>query len=507
MSTHYDGDTFAARVAERRAQESIPRHRRRPTRRLTATAVAGIAAAFTMLVGTIVGTTPTHTHPGWPSGAGESYGRATHGDVVVILTDDMRYDDLRAMPFTRRFFEASWRNHYSTTPLCCPARATLLTGQYAHNHHVTSNVPPTGGYSQFKAHGQDRALPTWFDEYYHTAFIGKYLNGYGPGSTSLTERPRGWDSWQPLWGGVYSTRAGSYTINANGKVARPQAYQTHELTRRAVRHIAGMRHMPQRRELTFVSYMAPHHNLDPKLPYILAAPRYRGDSNAGVPESGAFNERRIGDKPAWLQRMPRLTAGEVRRAALWREQRRDALRSVDDGVRAIVEATKRAGSFDRTMFVFTSDNGFQLGEHRVMGKRLPYRESARVPLLMHGPQVKPGVRTQVAGNIDVARTLAIAANVEPRLTLDGVNLLRPYERRMLLLESPAAFGPMPEWESVVGPALQYTEWSGGDTELYDIAADPGQTLNRSGVSRYGADAARAASVLDQYRDCAGAGCR
>lgn len=438
-------------------------------------------------------------------------------NIVVIMADDMRVDDLAAMPKTRRLLAGDngtrYVNAYSSVPLCCPSRATFLTGQYAHNHGVWSNTAPYG-WPAFKPL-QGHALPTWLDPAYRTVMIGKYLNLYGPDSAQLPAIPPGWDHWAALWGpDTYNYH--DFDVNVNGHVAHIRdGYQTRNLTGRAVTQI---RQWGQRDPLfMFLSYVAPHEERNRRNEvFVPAEPKYKGTSTVGPPSSPAFNEDSIGDKPAWVAQQAKVNVADMVQA---RRERRDALRTVDDGVAQVVAELKRKHELSDTVLMFVSDNGYLLGEHRLTKKWYPYEESVSVPLLIRGPGFGAGVRRRPVVNVDLAKTIADLADVtvpDAAKPLDGLSLLEPQGGpRPVLLELMVPHDPLPAYSGLRTGRWMYADYRDNGNqppdrarrELYNMTTDPWQTRNRIADQATRDDKQTLADQLDRLWNCAGAECR
>ena len=431
-------------------------------------------------------------------------------NIVIVMTDDQDLASMRAMQRTRALLGSrgtKFANAFASLPLCCPSRATLLTGQYAHNHGVFSNKPPDGGYQAFD--GRRRTLGVWFQSAgYRTAWIGKYLNGYGvDGDASM---PPGWTRWfSPL--GFDSLRMYDYSVSSDGEVEEfgddPADYQTDVLAREALRFLRDRG--DERPFFMVLAPLAPHDEddtIDTGARDPRPAPRHIGSLNAnGPPRPPSFNEADVSDKPPEL-REPRLGRSEI--AALRRldRSRRESLLAVDEAVARIVGTLREQGRLDETVIVFTSDNGYLLGQHRLVGgKSLPYRGVAGVPLLIRGPGFEPGgtVRTAVT-NVDLAATVADLAGLDPDRELDGTSLRAlagdaPHETRATLLESS-------DYAAVRTRRFLYVEHSSGALELYDLRRDPFELENRAGDPTYAPQVGRLAAALSRLRDCAGAEC-
>jgi arylsulfatase A-like enzyme len=394
-----------------------------------------------------------------------------HPNVVLFLTDDQRWDQLEQMPNVQRLLVdhgVRFENGFVVNSLCCPSRAGSLTGGYSHSTGVYTLTPPLGGYAAF----DDRStIATWLhDAGYHTALLGKYLNGYDG-----TRIPPGWDRWfafQQNHGNYYY----DYSANDDGVLrsfgSDPEDYSTSLITAGAVdfiRATAG----------PLFLYLAPYAPHAPAIP----AP---GDESAfwSLPPDRPVNydESDVSDKPAWVRALPGMSGGlrsgtDVLRLNMFR-----SLLAVDRMVGQVVDAMAETGRLHDTMFVFTSDNGLALGEHRwVHRKESAYEESIRVPLVIrYDPLVRsPRVDGHLVTNIDFAPTAAQLAGVEAT-GADGRSLLP-------LLMSPAAPWRddfLIEHEEITGipdpPTFcgvrttdhLYVQYATGEEELYDLRTDP-----------------------------------
>jgi N-acetylglucosamine-6-sulfatase len=458
----------------------------------------------------------------------------TRPNVLVIMTDDQDPASVKVMKTVERELVAkgvTFANDYATTPQCCPSRVSFETGQYAHNHGVLDRHPPHGGYPAFA--GQPRlignALPVALHGAgYRTAYVGKYLNGYGipdyqgirsPGIRRYV--PPGWDRWYvPIDHTEY--RMYGYHLNENGKPqsygGAPSDYQTDVFARKAQAFVRDSAAQGQPFFLT-VGTVAPHleSRVHPAGPHERGrdprpAPRDLGRfARRPLPRTPSFNERHVSDKPTFVRRRPRLDRAHVNRLRTIYRSRLESLLAVDDLVRGLVHELRATGELDRTYIVFTSDNGFMLGQHRVKGKSKAYEESVRVPLVIRGPGLPAGqVRDQLAANIDLAPTILDATGVRPRLRMDGISLLP-------LADDPAVGGTRSlVLEYLVGPdgysavrtadGLVYVEYRDGERELYDLNTDPYELHNLAGKSADAALQARLARALAALRHCAGRAC-
>jgi N-acetylglucosamine-6-sulfatase len=442
-------------------------------------------------------------------------------NIVVIMTDDQTVESLRVMKNVKRLLVGqgtSFDNSFASFSLCCPSRATFLTGQYAHNHGVLSNKPPYGGYYALDS---SNTLPVWLKSAgYETILVGKYLNDYG--EHDKLEIPPGWTEWH---GAVNHSayRFYGYTLNENGKLVKygedPASYQTDVYADKAV-EIVRRRAGEKRPFFLWLSFLAPHVGGPPTpgRPALttLPAPRHLGRFAAlPVPTPPSFNEADVSDKPGSIRAKPPLTARQVAAITERYQLRLESLLSVDEAVGRIVAALKRKGELSRTLIVFTSDNGFLQGEHRIpIGKERPYEPSTRVPLVMRGPGITAGLRLrQPVANVDVAPTIVAAAHAHAGLKMDGRSLWPLFEDpgifwgRDLLHEGPLTEDGQTKFRALRTPRWLYVHYRTGGEELYDLLIDPDQLTNLRSDPAAAAVRADLRARLVRFESCVGADCR
>jgi arylsulfatase A-like enzyme len=396
-------------------------------------------------------------------------------NFVVIVTDDQRWDTLGSMPAVRRLLMTggvTFRNAFVTTPSCCPSRVSLLTGQYSHRSGVldgsAGNAP--GGAPAFD---DDRSLATWLDGAgYRTGLVGKYLNDYAKLPVGYV--PPGWDEWFAFAQAHPQVRYYDYELNENGKIVgyggEPSDYSTSVLRDKALGFVEG--------EGPFLLYFAPiaPHPPSTPAPDDLEAPVDAWDPAPSVGEAG------LSDKPGG-----RIDVYDSATARSTRDRMLRSLLEVDRAVEQIHDAVSDAGRLDQTYFLFTSDNGFLWGEHRLMGKVWPYEESIRVPLVIRPPGNNPTrMVRQIARNIDVAPTIADLAGVAPTPSPDGISLVPllgdagvPTRDRFVV--EFLGFAPnVPPYSALRTERYLYVEYRDGSRELYDLRADPFQLRNMLG---------------------------
>ncbi len=466
-------------------------------------------------------------------GAAEAGQSAPPPNVVVVMTDDQTQASLPFMPTVESELVAkgtTFANNFTNWPLCCPSRSTFYTGQYAHNHGVLGNSEPDGGFTKFN---DTNTLPLWLQAAgYHTIHIGKYLNGYGTGTSDPAYVPPGWNEWYAAGGG--STQSVyDYQLNQNGSLTSYGTavtdFKQDVFSNLAVDAIN--RNAPGGPFFIGVMYTAPHSggpNPNPNPPTNCGAtakpaPRHAtAFDSEPLPTPPNFNEADVSDKPAAIQAMPSITAPEVTTIQRKYRCRIESLLSVDDGVKRIIDALSAAGELDNTLIVFTSDNGFFHGEHRVQsGKNRVYEEAIRVPLVIRGPDV-PAAATvnDLSINADLAPTIADATGATPGLAEDGRSLL-PFAAhpdrlhgRELLIEKGDVVDDDDDGSPQSGTFAAvhtnryiYVENLTGERELYDLATDPYELQNQVANPAYDAVEAALASRLASLRSCAGESCR
>jgi N-acetylglucosamine-6-sulfatase len=462
-----------------------------------------------------------------PRGVAEAAAPQTRPNVVVIESDDQTVESLRVMEHVRTLLGdegATFRNSFVNFPLCCPSRATFLTGQYAHNHGVGGQ-----GFEKFQASYQANNLAVWLKKAgYSTAMFGKYLNGYGVNDPTLV--PSGWSEFYAAI--PPDQRVYGYDLNENGK---PVHYGSAEgefkqdvLTDKAVDYVN--RSAPLVKPFfAWLNYTAPHKggpdSADPDCTATAKpAPRHAHEFDTEpLPQLQleSFNEADVSDKPRTIQDLDPLTANNIASITSRYRCRLESLLSVDEGVRDVVQALRNADELGDTLVIYTSDNGFFHGEHRIrQGKTRHYEESGRVPLVMRGPAIPSGVTPrQLAVNADLAPTILDATGVSPKpgLVMDGQSLLgfaaNPggESGRDLLIETRSYAAIRTDGykyvEHYVGLDAGYTELYNLDPEAPPDQYDPYELESRHADPAYAEVKADLAERLAALRQCAGGSCR
>ena len=451
------------------------------------------------------------------SAAGESKSSsAVRPNVLVLMTDDQTVESMRVMPNVKTLIAdqgVTFDNSFVSYSLCCPSRSTFLTGQYAHNHGVWGNTAPNGGYYKLDS---TNTLPVWLQRAgYQTIHLGKYLNQYG--TRNPREIPPGWGQW-------YGTpdpstyRYLNYQINENGNLVQfgnaAADYKTDVESRLAVDLISRQAADP-RPFFMWVAFLAPHSGnpRDADDPSGLATPspaaRHKNRfANEPLPTPPSLNEADMSDKPAAMRNRPLLTPARLAAIRESYQQRLESLLAVDEAVAQIVNELTRIGKLDNTYIIFTSDNGFFHGEHRVAaGKVLLYEPSIRVPLLIRGPGIPTGQRrSQFVGNIDLAPTIVQATGAQPGRVTDGRSLI-PFAKDKLLQSGRDILLETPTYAGVRSPNWLYAEHVTGEKELYNLARDRYELNSLQTNPDSDRMEANLAMRLARLRQCKGAVCR
>jgi N-acetylglucosamine-6-sulfatase len=503
---------------------------------------------------------------------------------VVIQTDDQTLDQLydtfrenptlQAMPNTLRLIAKrgmTLSQYYVSYPLCCPSRVSLLTGRYAHNHGVKGNVQPNGGFFGFTFRGaMTHNLALWLQAAgYRTIHVGKFLNGYGdePYDEGKTIPP-GWNAWHTVIKADTNHYFYGYTLNNNGQLDGPYGdsgswetreygvrddlgcpfaplnglpcyYETDQLTYIATQELLGT--PPTQPFYLQLDYTAPHGDFRrPAGPE--PAPRHY-DWFKGAPyphdRSQGFAEGNVRDKPSFIKESPYLSLNDIHTYRVYYQKALDSLRAVDDGVKLIIDTLGAMQRLRNTYVIFTSDNGFFFGEHRLTGgKFLAYEPSTHLPFLIRGPGIRPNSETaELFGNADIAPTILELAKATADKSIDGRSMV-PFLRdrdlrsnRPLLFESfvetsdveanggipgtrPQGSGatasilaPPKDYAGIrLGP-YKYIAWPSGEKELYDLEKDPYELNNVVKIPNYFPVRNFLHNQMLRLQECVGRECR
>lgn len=424
-------------------------------------------------------------------------------NVLIIVTDDQRFDAMEVMPATRRWLMeggTTFSRAMATTPLCCPSRASIFTGRYAHNHHVWFNSQ--AGWNRLDQ--TDTLQHHLRANGYRTALIGKYLNRW-----PITEDPPWFDRWSLFVPGENGS-SGYYgnTWNLNGRLAEVATYSTDFIADRAESFIRSGEANDGVPWLLYLTPFAPH---EP------ATPADR-DADAPVPPfvpNPAVQEDDLSDKPSYVQTSDLTVEQTVR----LRNRQLQSLLAVDDMVGRVMRMLQRTNELDRTLVVFTSDNGFFWEEHGLERKGPPYLQGIRVPLILRwsGHMPAGALDRRFAANIDIAPTVmdAAGASIPVGQPIDGRSLLEDWRRPRFLAEyHETQVADAPTWASLRTWRFQYVEFYGPGggikfREYYELARDPWQLTNLlfDGSPSNDPDVEPLHLRLKRLRHCEGTTCR
>ena len=470
---------------------------------------AALVAVLVVVAAATAATLPVRQRSGPPR---DPSGRP---NVILFVTDDQTYESIPREPPVMPYLQSQlddphggwirFPNAFLNTPLCCPSRATLLTGLRSDHTGVQNN-------DEGHLFEDSSTLATRLhDAGYTTGLVGKYLNLYPFGRGPFV--PPGWDTWFAKENEDDSTVYYDYRAVQNGTVHQyghaPQDYATDVLGTEAARFVLDA---PAGRPF-FLEFTpsAPHR------PWIPAPRDAAADLSMPMPHPAAVGERDVSDKPRWVRALPPLTAEE---RASYTEKRRseyESLLAVDDAMRSLDLALAARGVLDDTIVIFLTDNGYSFGEHRWETKSCPYDPCVRTPFLVRVPGQVSRVDPRLVSNVDVAPTIEALARVQPSPPTDGrVIPLAPRDsgsagtpaRKSVLMEwaggTSGAPSQVPPWWGLRTKDYLYVAYTDGERELYDLTgrrgpADPQELHNRAGDPAYARVQHRLAALLARSR--------
>jgi arylsulfatase A-like enzyme len=495
---------------------------------------------------------------------------------LVIQTDDQTLDSLyatfrepaiRAMPNTLDLIAKrgmTFNDYYVPYPLCCPSRVSLLTGRYSHSNGVKGNIQPNGGYFGFSFRAAaTHNLATWLQGAgYRTIHVGKFLNGYGDEPyDDGTAVPPGWTAWHTVVKADTTHYYYGYSLNDNGTIDGPFGdsgswetreygvrddygcpyaplnglpcfHETDTLTNFAIQELRET--SPEQPFYLQLDYTAPHGDFRRPAGPEPTPRHYNWFNGKPLPHnrSEGLGEGNVNDKPRFIREAPYLTPSDVHTYRVYWDKQLESLRDVDDGVKLLIDTLGSQHRLRNTYVIFTSDNGFFFGEHRLIGgKFLAYEPATHLPFLIRGPHIRPGSESdELVANVDVAPTVLELAGVEADKSIDGRSLT-PFFRdpglrtlRPLLFESfvessdveeagaiaeagASILAPPKDYEGIrLGP-YKYIAWPTGEKELYNLERDPYELNNVVRVRNYFPVRNYLHRELRDLENCVGRTCR
>lgn len=415
-------------------------------------------------------------------------------NILLILVDDLDVK-LNTMDYMQNLQElliargTSLGDFFVTSPVCCPARVSTLRGQYTHSHQVYNNDSPDGGFQKFnQIAGEASTISVWLQSAgYRTVLLGKYLNQY-PYPDNREYIPPGWSEW-------YSTARKNaydgydYVLNENGVLVSyspaEENYFTDVMSRKAVDFIERA----AEDDIPFFLYLAPFAPHEPATPA-----RRHSDlfPDLTAPQTPSFNEANVSDKSPNMSRNPLLTENQIDNINDLYRNRVRSLQAVDEMLAELIRVLEGTGQLENTYIVFSSDNGFHMGQHRLnSGKNFLYEEDIAVPFIVRGPGIAENNKVfgYLTGNVDIVPTFAEWAGVIPPAFVEGRSLADflagdsiPSEdwRQAFLLEVYRPLDenfPIPTYGGLRTNQYTYIEHSDGFVEFYDLLEDPDQLEN------------------------------
>jgi arylsulfatase A-like enzyme len=472
------------------------------------------------------GASPAAPAASTPASPAQTASTRAKPHIVFIVADDLDVESISHMPKLQAFMAGvgvTFSNSFASNPVCCPSRATMLRGQYSHNHGVWTNGRGFNScFSDFRAAGHESStVATWLKAAgYRTGLVGKYLNRYPASRGGIVDNTYvapGWDDWFVVYNSEFNSDSYfDYFANDNGKIVtfgKTQAdYETDVLAARAVDFIkasaAGGAPM-----FLWIATTAPHAPSEPAARHLYAY------ANKFIPRSPNFNEEDMSDKPRWYrENLPLLRPSDIVDIEGTYKRRLETMGAVDDLIEKVLQALDAAGALGSSYLFFTSDNGYMQGPHRFpSGKDAPYEESIRVPLLVRGPGVARATLPHDVSNIDLAPTFAELAQVQAPGFVDGRSLVpllggsptpaSNWRQDLLLEHEPVDSNGLPSWSAVRNSREIYVDYPAvSEEEYYDLINDPYQ-LDSKHRALDGARKAQLRARLRQLQECAGASCR
>ncbi|WP_428950389.1 sulfatase-like hydrolase/transferase [Streptomyces sp. cg35] len=459
------------------------------------------------------------------SAGGQRAASSGHPNIVWVLTDDLSSDLVDYMPHVKAMEKngMSFSNYTVTDSLCCPSRSSLFTGKFPHNTGVFTNMPPDGGFGTFHEKGnEDKTFATALKKQgYRTAMMGKYLNGYEPDMTVNGEKnyvPPGWDEWDVAGNGY---KEYDYTLNQNGRTVDhghdPEDYLTDVVNEKGQDFIEDS--VKEKKPFVLdISTFAPHGPATP-------APQDENTyQDLELPRPAAFDKTPT-DAPQWLTDKKSFTPQQIKKITKTYRKRVRAVQAVDRMIGDLQEKLEKEGVYDDTVFAFASDNGFHMGQYRLMpGKQTAFDTDVNVPLVVTGPGVERGATTgAIASNIDICPTFTELGGGSPDPAADGRSLVpllkgdtpKDWPRTALVEhhgpttsakdpDKPGkGSGNPPSYEALRTDRYTYVAYENGSHEYYDRSKDPDMLHNV--YAQLSSDTKKQlASQTEKLTDCKGA---
>lgn len=488
-------------------------------------------------------------------------------NIVVVMIDDYDLTSLWTMigkgmmpNLTRYMLQSGYifTEAFSVAGLGGPSRASFLTGQYPHNHGVIWGFPPSG----IEVLDQSSTVATWLQTAgYRTGHVGRHVTGYG-WWTSATAIPPGWNDWKTLVD-PSSNNTTDYKININGSVvdfgALSNQYGTeiHQVDVLSALAVDFLRRAPAYQQPFFLMVAPGVFNMATNPPYNVCPnslpPHYDelyggnpwgaaqkpadrhtdtifGDATRfPLPTPPSFNEADVSDKPFWVRDTRPFTFDVIACLQMRWWRKLEVIRSVDDMIGTLFAELESLGALSNTVVMFTADNGWMDGQHRIAGKTLPFEEAIKIPLFIrNGTNTQAHVISKMVLTTDLAPTIAHLAGATPTHTVDGRSLVQFLQnpattavwRKIFLLQYEGDFDPFANrilppsyWGVRTDPQTRKrlysfypTLWTSPNGELYDLVLDPYELDNRYLDPARSAERARLDLWMNLLKTCKGTTC-
>lgn len=402
----------------------------------------------------------------------------TRPNFLIIVTDDQRYDTMEYMPNTQELIfdqGVTFSKGYITTPFCCPSRASILTGLYAHNHWVQVNEDPL----EFRTMVEDIHRNG-----YYTGLVGKYLNSW-----KGDMRPE-YDFWVSFWGGTMKNYYDP-DLNVNGTWSKHTGYSTYLFRDFGVQFIEEA----SKQSKPFLLMYTPN---APHAPFTPAEEDVSLLTDLAPFRPLSFNEEDVSDKPDSISNMAPLSEEDIKSIDNTRRRQLLTLMALDRTIPDLINKLRETGELDNTVIIFISDNGKHWGEHRLDSKSTAYEESVKVPFAIRYPPLipTPYVDNRIVANIDIAPTIYELSETRLPDLMDGTSLVSLFSgetewRDHILLE---AWPDRGAWSAIHTGDYVYIETQGDLSEFYDLTLDPFEMDNAINDPQY----AEMIAQLQQY---------
>ncbi|KAG0341032.1 hypothetical protein BG004_006175 [Podila humilis] len=463
-------------------------------------------------------------------------------NFLVFLTDDQdrRMHSLDHLPLVKKYLRdqgTEFTNYYTTTAMCCPSRVSLWSGQFAHNHNVTDESPPHGSYTKFVSQKLDQNwLPTWLQQAgYSNNYIGKFINGVSP---NLKKAPKGFDKdhWEPLVApNIYTFYSPIFATNDGPLEKHDGVYQTDIISDKSIQILDGLAQNNSNPFLFVISPTAPHDEVwvqpDGNVQFTPPVPAKRHEhlfKGAKAPRTPSFNPSKQ-DKVSWLKDLPRLNATEIDTIDATFRARLQSLQATDELVERVIKRLEHNGQLENTYIVYTTDNGYHLGTHRMFaGKQTAYEEDTNIPFIIRGPGIAKNKKSNaVATHTHFPATVLKLAGLPVPDSLDAHSIPVLENKSVYgkdqsseafsvefwsqaFMENSTARFDTNTYKSVRlignGYNLLYTVWCTGEHEYYDLVKDPFQVKNIYKDTKASL-LNRLDALLNVLRTCKGSTCR